>query len=231
MGKKIHIVALIAILSVALVIVVGYEVLRQGENKEGTQVTPGASVATLPEKKEPKPPFTNTPSSDIDTSNWQTYRNAEYGFELKIPQNWAINSSYKGAILFLTKDRQNLLNQIDPPIITVSDISISVSDSLTDFVKGWSGGTKFIASDLRHWLPLYETNSNHNDIVNQRAVKFNGYDAFSVEVVGEDKSSEIWIERNGKIYTLISGSFDQLANYELADQILSTFRFINEEGE
>jgi hypothetical protein len=35
--------------------------------------------------------------SDVDTSNWQAYRNEEYGFEMKYPKNWYIShESNKG---------------------------------------------------------------------------------------------------------------------------------------
>ncbi|HLD21812.1 MAG TPA: PsbP-related protein, partial [Patescibacteria group bacterium] len=63
-------------------------------NKEQTaaSVTPASSVensatpAATPENE-------NTNSSSVDTSDWLTYENAEYGFSLKYPKNWTVNAT------------------------------------------------------------------------------------------------------------------------------------------
>lgn len=48
-------------------------------------------------------PVQTEPANPIDTSNWKTYRNEEYGFELKYPKTW-INEEFASASIGLPVD-------------------------------------------------------------------------------------------------------------------------------
>ena len=42
-----------------------------------------------------------TSTAEIDTSGWKTYRNEEYGFEFKYPEDWTIiNNDFRKNISF-----------------------------------------------------------------------------------------------------------------------------------
>ncbi len=79
MNRKI----LVLSIPIALLFLGGWFVFRQYERvSEGENFPKG--METLSEN----PENTTPPVSKIDTSNWKTYRNEEYGFEVKYPEGW-----------------------------------------------------------------------------------------------------------------------------------------------
>ncbi|OGZ02326.1 MAG: hypothetical protein A2390_01600 [Candidatus Liptonbacteria bacterium RIFOXYB1_FULL_36_10] len=66
------------IFSVIVVIIAGAGVLGYLEYKKNRVENPGGQT------------------TGINTSDWLTYRNDEYGFELKMPKNWGELSTYDG---------------------------------------------------------------------------------------------------------------------------------------
>ena len=64
----------------------GYLYLKKIENKQANPlaVAPTSSVQLT------------APSSTIDISDWKTYRNEKYGFEVKYPPDWIVRSNDRG---------------------------------------------------------------------------------------------------------------------------------------
>jgi len=109
MPKKIAIIAGLAVLLIAVGALAGYIALKAGKgmrNQGGVATAPrvqpqGPSMPQRPVNPTPSPP-PPTPSPtqpqatstqpQIDTSNWKTYRNEEYGFEVKYPGDWEVDS-------------------------------------------------------------------------------------------------------------------------------------------
>lgn len=76
MAKKTLIITAIIIAVIAIGATAAYIVLRQGGEVRRKE------VATIPEEPTAEP---------MDTSNWKTYRNERYRFEVKYPPTWEVS--------------------------------------------------------------------------------------------------------------------------------------------
>jgi hypothetical protein len=70
---------LLIILGVIMISAVGFGIWKI--NKEIEKITKGTSESVIPKKVK---------TGEIDTSDWKTYRNEQFGFEVKYPPNYEI---------------------------------------------------------------------------------------------------------------------------------------------
>ena len=81
-----------------------------------------------------KPPTTN----DSDTSDWKTYRNEEYGFEVRYPSEWKVEEEERGQYVLITfgpESPYDFLMSITAYQRSSLDILEQYATEITNFIR------------------------------------------------------------------------------------------------
>ncbi|MDI6734071.1 MAG: DUF5667 domain-containing protein [Patescibacteria group bacterium] len=153
-----------------------------------------------------------TPTSAIDVSDWQTYRNEQYGFEVKYPMSWQTTVPSLRIVEFYNPVPGSKPNDV----ISVASLS---SQAITQGITQSSPNNDSLPPPFSPGLFLgkkayfYSTNWQSSNAVNNYGIFVKKFDVVEAPFISiELRASSI-------------------AARELEDQILSTFKFISNQIE
>jgi len=191
MNKKLTITTLILLASLGLVV----SGCLKKEPETNTNVNTGQNQNAN----------TNQQAEEIDTSNWETYKNEEYGFEFKYPEGWDIIDSNDKISVYYKGWRRGLPEGGSGLDIEIGEITIN------KFIEDYN------KSDISDGVSLSQITDQKDYIFNNIATtKLIGSTAMGID------RNFLFIRHNNKSYVISFHDFDK---YHVL--ILSSFKFTN----
>lgn len=181
----------------------------------------------MPQKVSEKPPVTTTTdSSNIDTSSWKTYRNDEYGFEVKYPEEFKVDDNptdtgHVVSFMEFDENAKNLSGQKIPGYFPA--ISIYRWEDINNFdLKGgtWEGEKKY--ANLQDFL----SDSEHTSIRIIGETNIDGVKADVLSMPGEIGYEAIMFEYDSGYYRISFPWTQKKVDEAVKKQILFSIKFV-----
>ena len=139
-------------------------------------------------------------TSTVDTSNWKTYTNTKYGFEVQYPQEWDISIPNNTADVIVLFHQKNSQENTENPVLWISVLEKYKDKELQEVFNG-----------------VYEPKYNFSTEC-QKITTTAGASGYSCSTVNGD--DHLLFVSNGLIFEI----FNSMLN-KTADKVISSFKF------
>ena len=150
----------------------------------------------------------NDDNSEIDISDWKTYQNEEFGFEIKHPENWEVTTgedeSWHKDVFYITG------HSIKDPFYAPIAITVRSNEKRLS---------------IKEWYQEYYPNG---DVSRLQEVKFDKTNGMRKLSLWSDGLDGFYFSNKDKIYSVSIMDLQENAENQIMmnEKLLSTFKFI-----
>jgi hypothetical protein len=212
---KVFIIVVVVAALVGCVILSGKLALPSSNTAPSSTPTPSYSSAII-STPQSTASISRSPAPTVNTSTWKTYRNDQWGFIVKYPQDWILDEAYKakGIIWLRTREKQNKINE--GLIVRLFDIEIKIYSSSSELPNNHNDSLPF-----QQWIAQ---KASKYGFTRSTPIIINGVSGYQGVALRDTTTYSIFVEYDKKIYEINTGEMEiPTANEE---GIINSFKFI-----